>query len=183
MVHPPISARAWPALGACLMLAVLAGVSSAAMAQSVSPASTRAATPALSGRATLAWTLKTREDIRWQQVTPSGTLLLSTDAALMGVDIERGQVAWERPELGGLSADSVRWSRDRSSWRRPARDCSLIFDPVTGTRSSTPVSSASRKSSPVAFCHRPGRLLVHGRRSSGPAVVALYDLAPATSAG
>src|SRR5687767_941267 len=108
MVPQPIPTLPAPALGACLMLAALAGSGPVAMAQSVTPASTRAAAPALSGRATVAWTLKTQQDIRWQQITPAGTLLLSTDAALMGVDIERGQVTWERPELGGVPADSVR---------------------------------------------------------------------------
>src|SRR5829696_973976 len=73
-----------------------------AVAQSVAPASTRATAPVISGRANVAWTLKTPHDIRWQQITPAGTLLLSTEAGLLGVDIERGQIIWEKPELGGL---------------------------------------------------------------------------------
>src|SRR5256885_11249343 len=67
------------------------------------PAQTAA--PAPSG-ATAAWTLKMKADIRWQQVTPAGALLVSTDAALSGVDIERGQAGWEKPELGGGPAHS-----------------------------------------------------------------------------
>src|SRR3977135_3528837 len=63
------------------------------------------AAPAPSG-ATAAWTLKVRGEIRWQQVTPMGALLVSTDAALAAVDIEGGQVMWEKPELGGVPADS-----------------------------------------------------------------------------
>src|SRR2546430_13825716 len=61
----------------------------------------QAVAPAPSG-ANAAWTLKVKGDIRWQQVTPMGALLVSTDAALAAVDIERGQVMWEKPELGGL---------------------------------------------------------------------------------
>src|SRR5262245_54862515 len=41
------------------------------------------------GGATAAWTLKMKGDIRWQQVTPAGALLVSTDTALAAVDIER----------------------------------------------------------------------------------------------
>ena len=41
----------------------------------------RAVAPAPSG-ATPVWTLKVKGNIRWQQVTPAGTLLVSTDAAL-----------------------------------------------------------------------------------------------------
>src|SRR2546423_13336440 len=67
------------------------------------PAQTAA--PAPSG-ATAAWTLKMKADIRWQQVTPAGALLVSTDAALAGVDVERGQAVWEKPELGGGPAGS-----------------------------------------------------------------------------
>src|SRR5919198_267679 len=53
--------------------------------------SAQTAAPAPAG-ATAAWTLKLKGDIRWQQVTPAGALLISTDAELAGVDIERGQV-------------------------------------------------------------------------------------------
>src|SRR3989441_2024073 len=38
----------------------------------------------------------------------AGALLVSTDAALAGVDIDRGQVMWEKADLGGLPTDSVR---------------------------------------------------------------------------
>src|SRR5690349_24930822 len=47
---------------------------------------TRAPAPAPAG-ATAAWTARMKGDIRWQQVTPAGALLVSTDAALAGVDI------------------------------------------------------------------------------------------------
>src|SRR5258706_1533121 len=58
--------------------------------------------PAVASGATAAWTLKLKGDVRWQQVTPAGALLVSTDAALAGGDIERGQITWEKPDLGGL---------------------------------------------------------------------------------
>src|SRR5256885_16237731 len=59
---------------------------------------------------TPAWTLKVPGggDIRWQQVTPAGGLLVSPDAALAGVDIEHGAGAGQRPRLGGLPAASGR---------------------------------------------------------------------------
>src|SRR6267142_1437726 len=82
-----------------LPIALLATVCTAVHAQ--------APAPAPSG-ATPAWTIKMKGDIRWQQVTPAGALLVSTDAGLAAVDIERGQIAWEKPELGGLPAASVR---------------------------------------------------------------------------
>src|SRR5438132_11060549 len=81
-----------------LSVSLLLAVATAAQAQT--------AAPAPSG-ATAAWTLKMKGDIRWQQVTPAGALLVSTDAALAGVDIERGQDVWVKPELGGLPADLV----------------------------------------------------------------------------
>ena len=64
---------------------------------------------------TQAWALQLKGEIRWQQVTPAGALLVSTDAALSAVDIDRGTLAWEKPELGGLPQDSVRMGAD---WRR-----------------------------------------------------------------
>src|SRR5262245_44351558 len=85
-----------------LPLSLVAMLYAAAHVQAVAPA------PSGATGATPAWTLKLKGEIRWQQVTPAGALLVSTDAALAAVDIERGQVAWEKPELGGLSADSVR---------------------------------------------------------------------------
>ncbi len=133
------------------------------------------AAPAPSG-ATAVWTLKTRGDIRWQQVTPAGALLVSTDASLAGVDIDRGQVTWERPELGGLPADSVRMVEGSLLMEAARPGLLLIFDPVTGA-----VVFDSRRLSLTQVVTRrvlpqSGTLLVHGRRASGPPVVALYDL-------
>src|SRR3989442_1268696 len=156
-----------------LPLSLVIAVHTAAGAQGAAPTQT---TP--SG-ATAAWTLRMKGDIRWQQVTPAGALLVSTDAALSGVDIERGQVAWEKPELGGLPPDSVRMV-ERSLLMEAARPgLLLIFDPVTGS-----VVFDSRRLNLAQIVTRrvlpqSGTLLVHGRRApgGGPPVVALYDLA------
>src|SRR5207253_7883985 len=91
----------------------------------------QAVAPAPSG-ANAAWTLKVKGDIRWQQVTPMGALLVSTDAALAAVDIERGQVMWEKRELGGLPADSVRMIEGALLVEAARPGPLLIFDPVTG---------------------------------------------------
>jgi outer membrane protein assembly factor BamB len=145
-------------------------------AQTVAPAVSRGATPPASGRASVAWTLKTKQDIRWQQVTPAGTLLISTDAALIGVDMDRGQAVWEKPELAGASADSVR-AVDGSILMEAARPGLLqIFDPVTGTaifdsRRLNLAEIVTRRVLPQS-----GTILIHGRRGSGPPVIALYDL-------
>src|SRR5436309_420615 len=92
------------------------------------PAQTPASAP--SG-ATAAWTLRMKGDIRWQQVTPAGALLVATDAALSGVDIERGQALWEKPELGGLPADSVRMVEGSLLMEAARAGLLLVFDPVT----------------------------------------------------
>jgi len=122
------------------------------------------------------WTLHFTGDVRWQQITPAGALLVSTDAALAGVDIERGQIAWQKPELGGLPSDSVRMIEGSLLMEAAKPGLSLIFDPVTGT-----VLFDSRKLNLTQVVTRrvlpqSGTLLVHGRRASGPPVVALYDL-------
>ena len=122
------------------------------------------------------WTLHFTGDLRWQQITPAGALLVSTDAALAGVDIERGQIAWQKPELGGLPIDSIRMIEGSLLMEAAKPGLSLIFDPVTGT-----VLFDSRKLNLTQVVTRrvlpqSGTLLVHGRRASGPPVVALYDL-------
>src|SRR5256885_951552 len=91
---------------ALLPLSLLVAISTTAHAQT--------AAPAPSG-ATAAWTLKTKGDIRWQQVTPAGALLVPPDAALAGVDIERGQAMWEKPSHKPGRAASMR--RDPSTIR------------------------------------------------------------------
>src|SRR5256885_5571186 len=138
------------------------------------PAQTAA--PAPSG-ATAAWTLKMKADIRWQQVTPAGALLVSTDAALAGVDVERGQAVWEKPELGGVPADGVRMIEGSLRVEAPRPGLWLVFDPVTGavvfdSRRLNLAQIVTRRVLPQS-----GTLLVHGRRAAGPPVVALYDLA------
>jgi outer membrane protein assembly factor BamB len=126
--------------------------------------------------ATAVWTLKTKGTIGWQQVTPAGALLVSTDAGLIAVDMDRGVVTWEKPELGGLPADSVRMVEGSLLMEAARPGLLLVFDPVTGA-----VVFDSRRLSLTQVVTRrvlpqSGTLLVHGRRASGPPVVALYDL-------
>src|SRR5260370_33707270 len=126
--------------------------------------------------ATASWTLKVRGEIRWQQVRPMGALLVSTDAALAAVDIEGGQVMWEKPELGGLPADSVHMVEGSLLMEATRPGLLQIFDPVTGavvfdSRRLNLARVVTRRALPQS-----GTLLVHGNRAAGPAVVALYDL-------
>jgi len=156
-----------------LVPALVVVVHTAALAQTVAPPP-RA--PAVASGATAAWTLKLQGDVRWQQVTPAGALLVSTDAALAGVDIDRGQVTWEKPELGGLPADSVRIIEGSLLMEAARPGLLLIFDPVTGaivfdSRRLGLSQIVTRRVLPQS-----GTLLVHGRRAAGPSVVALYDL-------
>jgi outer membrane protein assembly factor BamB len=159
-----------------LSLAVLILVHQAAGAQTVTSAVTRVAVPAASGRTSPVWTLKLQQDLRWQQVTPAGTLLISTDGALSGIDTERGQVLWEKPELGGLPEDSVRMVEGSILMEAARPGLVLIFDPVTGSvvfdsRQLGVAEVVTRRVLPQT-----GTILIHGRRPSGPPVVALYDL-------
>jgi len=149
-----------------LSLSLVVAVSATSYAQTVAPAG-----------ATAAWTIKTKGEVRWQQVTPAGALLISTDAELAGVDIERGQVTWEKPELAGLPADSVRVVEGSLLMEAARPGLLIVFDPVTGA-----VVFDSRRLSLAQVVTRrvlpqSGTLLVHGRRAAGPPVVALYDLA------
>src|SRR5467141_2610620 len=126
--------------------------------------------------ATAAWTLKVRGEIRWQQVTPMGALLGSTYAALAAVDIEGGQVMWEKPELGALPADSVHMVEGSLLMEATRPGLLQIFDPVTGavvfdSRRLNLTRVVTRRVLPQS-----GTLLVHGNRAAGPSVVALYDL-------
>src|SRR5690349_22649108 len=157
-----------------LVRALVVVVQTAALART---APERARPPAGPGGATAAWTLKLKGDVRWQQVTPAGALLVSTDAGLAGVDIERGQITWEKPELGGLPPDSVRMVEGSLLMEAARPGLLLVFDPVTGA-----VVFDSRRLSLAQVVTRrvlpqSGTLLVHGRRAAGPPVVALYDLA------
>src|SRR2546427_1532580 len=157
-----------------LPLSLVVAPQAAAHAQPTVPA--RAPAPA---GATAAWTLKLKGDIRWQQVTPAGALLVSTDAALSGLDIERGQVTWEKPELGGLPADSVRMVEGSLLMEAARPGLLLIFDPVTGaavfdSRRPGLAQIVTRRVLPQS-----GTLRVHGRAAgagAGSSVVALYDL-------
>jgi len=115
-------------------------------------------------------------DIRWQQVTPAGVLLVSTDHALAAVDMDGGRVIWEKTELGGLPADSVRPVEDSLLIQATSPGLLLVFDPVTGavvfdSRRLGLTQVVTRRVLPQS-----GTLLVHGRRAAGPSVVALYNL-------
>src|SRR2546421_469417 len=152
-----------------LSLSLVVAQSATSYAQTAVPAAAPAG-------ATAAWTIKTKGEVRWQQVTPAGALLISTDAELAGVDIEHGQVTWEKPELAGLPADSVRVVEGSLLMEAARPGLLIVFDPVTGA-----VVFDSRRLSLAQVVTRrvlpqSGTLLVHGRRAAGPPVVALYDL-------
>src|SRR3989454_4805898 len=153
-----------------LPLSLVIAVHTAAGAQGAAP------TQATPSGATAAWTLRMKGDIRWQQVTPAGALLVSTDAGLAGVDIERGQITWEKPELGGLPPDSVRMVEGSLLMEAARPGLLVILDPVTGA-----VVFDSRRPGLTQIVTRrvlpqSGTLLVHARTASGGSVSALYDL-------
>ena len=133
--------------------------------------------------ATAAWTVKVNGDIHWQQITPAGALLVSTDSTLAGVDIDRGRVAWDKPELGGFAADSIQPVEGSLLMEAKRQGLLMIFDPVTGagifdSRKLDLTQVATRRVLPQS-----GTLLVHGTRAAGPAVVGLFDLASGSSCG
>jgi outer membrane protein assembly factor BamB len=157
-----------------LLLALLQAATSVASTRPVAPPLRAAAGSAP------AWTLHFDGDLRWQQITPAGALLVSTDVTLAGVDIEKGLIAWQKPELGGLPVDSVRMIEGSLLMEAAKPGLSMIFDPVTGTvlfdsRKLTLTKVVTRRVLPQS-----GTLLVHGQRASGPPLVALYDLSTGT---
>lgn len=160
------------AIAVASLLGMNAGVTASARAQT-------AATPAAGSptAATAAWTLKLNADIRWQQVTPAGALLVATNRSLLGIDSERGQIAWDKPELAGLSADSVQPVAGSLLMEASQPGLLLIFDPVTGTVVFDSRSLELTKIVTKRVLPESGTLLVHGQRASGPPVVALFDLA------
>src|SRR5947199_6204298 len=112
----------------CLRSMVLLFTLAIAGATSVS-AQVAASSASSSSAATAAWTVKVNGDIRWQQITPAGALLVSTDGTLAAVDIERGRVAWDKPELGGLPVDNVRPVEGSLLMEASREGLLVIFDP------------------------------------------------------
>jgi hypothetical protein len=157
----------------CASIVLLPGLS---RAQTVAPVSNRLTIGRPAAGTTPAWTLKLKQDIRWQQVTAVGTLLVSTDASLSGIDIDRGQIIWEKPELAGLPLDSVRMVEGSLLMEAAKPGLLLVFDPATGavvfdSRQLGLVQVVTRRVLPQT-----GTILVHGRRGPEEPVVALYDL-------
>src|SRR5437773_10654382 len=154
---------------------LLASVSVSGISSAPRQANVQAVAPAPSG-ATAAWTLKVKGDIRWQQVTPMGALLVATDAALAAVDIERGQVMWEKPELGAVPTDGVRVVEGSLLMEATRPGVLVIFDPVSGVVAFDSQRLKLQQIVTRRVLPQSGTLLVHGRRADGSSVVALYDL-------
>ena len=129
------------------------------------------------GVAQTAWSLRLNASIRWQQVTPSGALLVATDNALTAVNIESGRVAWEKPVLGGMTPDNIHPVEGSLLMEAKRPDLLLIFDPVTGAVIFDSRALNLTKVNTRRVLPQSGTLLVHGQRTSGPAIVALFDLA------
>ena len=161
---------------------VLVALSVAAHAQAPARSAAKASAPAAAavpgpGAGTPAWTLQIKGDIRWQQVTPAGALLVSTDAALAAVDIERGTIAWEKAELAGIPSDSVRMVEGSLLMEAARPGLLQVFDPVTGTIIFDSQVFGMAQVVTRRVLPQSGTLLVHGRMTAGgPAVLTLYDL-------
>src|SRR5260370_1301734 len=128
------------------------------------------------GGAIPAWMVQLQGTIAWQQVTPAGVLLVSTDRELAGIDIDLGKAACEKPELGGRPPDSVRMVEGSLLMEAARPRLLLVLDPVTGvtvfgSRQLNLAQVVTRRALPQS-----GTLLVHGRRTSGPALVPVADL-------
>ena len=144
-----------------------------ALLQAARPAAPAAQTPTGS---VAAWSLHFNGELRWQQITPAGALLVSSDGALAGVDVERGQIAWQKPDLGGLPVDSVRMVEGSLLMEAAKPGLSIIFDPITGTDLFDSRRLGLTRVVTRRVLPQTGTLIVHGTRASGPPVVALYDL-------
>lgn len=55
---------------------------------------------------TTAWQCDFDAPVNWQRVTSFGTLIVCTNNALYGVDVESGKTSWEQPALGGVLEES-----------------------------------------------------------------------------
>jgi len=55
--------------------------------------------PLVAGPAKQIWTTPAGGDVKWHQLTGLGTLVLGTDAALVGLTPEDGKVAWRRDDI------------------------------------------------------------------------------------
>src|SRR5215468_10778261 len=141
----------------CVVLIAIGIVFSGSICTHADSAKTSAATPA--------WTVKMSGDIRWQQITPAGALLVATDSSLAGVDIERGKVAWEKPELSGISADSIRPMEDSLLMIAERPGLLMIFDPVTGAVVFDSQKLGITKMVTKRVLPQSGTLLVHGLRA------------------
>src|SRR3989475_5865531 len=102
-VHRGIAMAVRFARRTLVVSALVIVVHTAALAQT---AAAPARPPASPTGTTAAWTLKLTGDVRWQQVTPAGALLVSTAAALARADIGRGPGMWEKADLGGVPSAS-----------------------------------------------------------------------------
>src|SRR3989441_9896963 len=104
----------------------------------------------------------------------AGALLVSTDAALAGVDIDRGQVLWEKADLGGLPTDSVRLVEGSLLVDAARPGLLVILDP--GPRAVLFDSRAPGLTQLVTppVLPQSGTLLVEGRRGTRARVVAVY---------
>jgi outer membrane protein assembly factor BamB len=126
--------------------------------------------------ATAAWTVKVNGDIRWQQVTPAGALLVSTDSALIAVDVESGKISWQKSDLGGLAIDDVHMVESSILMEASRQGLLRIFDPVSGTTVFDSRQLGLTKVVTRRVLPQSGTLVVHGQRAAGPPVVALYGL-------
>ncbi|MCG8318655.1 MAG: PQQ-binding-like beta-propeller repeat protein [Cytophagales bacterium] len=79
-----------------------------------------------------AWKLKFASSINWQQITPFGNLVVSTNDGLYGIDPEKGRITWQIKRLGNIPADSYQVLPNTFYAQISLANQVIILDPYEG---------------------------------------------------
>ena len=78
------------------------------------------------------WQNELSADIRWQEVTSLGNLIVSSGNQLAGIDPASGTVTWSKPALAGMDRDSYRELPNSPFFTVTKGDDILLIDQLTG---------------------------------------------------
>jgi len=121
--------------------------------------------------ATPAWTCAVEGEVVWQHTAAMGYLVACTKTGLSGVDAEKGTVAWNNKEFGGINEDALTEIAGTPYFVAVQKGETAIIDGFTGVRVFSAKAEGFTAITNRYPMYRCGGLLVTGKKGEANAAV------------
>lgn len=113
------------------------------------------------------WNKQLPADIRWQEVTALGNLIVSSQERLMGIDTETGEIAWSSPAYGGIYREAYEELPNSPFFTIASDNAIHLVDQFTGNVVFKSANVGLREIASYFLLYNSDAILVAGTDNSG----------------